>query len=166
MFFPRPEFPKFYGNLLEFKCFNNFKTHIDPRVNDERTLFCLLLRHCSDNIQDQVNHLAGNKAYHQQAKQKGSTNHLGLYLMLDTKKFPKFLSRLNHFCHCTKDWEEMFWSNVARIDWQETVLEPDASRYVKFGQSQSPDLFFSLSSEKGVDFQFVQISLSFFSKLQ
>ena len=58
MFLPRPEFPKFKGNPLEFKSFlNNFETHLEPRVHDERTLFCLLLQHCSEDIQGQINHL-------------------------------------------------------------------------------------------------------------
>ena len=71
MFLPRPEFSKFNGNPHEFKSFlNNFETHLEPRVRDERTLFCLLLQHCSDDIQNQINHLAGHGACYQQAKQK------------------------------------------------------------------------------------------------
>ena len=71
MFLPRPEFPKFKGNPLEFKSFlNNFETHLEPRVQDERTLFCLLLQHCSEDIQGQINHLAGQEACYQRAKQK------------------------------------------------------------------------------------------------
>ena len=62
MFLPRPEFPKFYGNSLEFKSFfNNFEMHIEPRVCDERMLFCLLLQHCSGSKQNQVNHLPAMK---------------------------------------------------------------------------------------------------------
>ena len=71
MFLPRPEFPKFKGDPLEFKSFlNNFETHLEPRVHDERTLFCLLLQHCSEDIQGQINHLAGQEACYQRAKQK------------------------------------------------------------------------------------------------
>ena len=71
MFLPRPEFPKFVENPLEFKsCLNNFETHLEQRVHDERTLFCMLLQHCSDNIQNHINHLAGHEACYQQAKQK------------------------------------------------------------------------------------------------
>ena len=71
VFLRRPEFPKFNGNPLEFKPFlNNFETHLEPRVHDERTLFCLLLQHCSDDIQGQINHLAGHEACYQKAKQK------------------------------------------------------------------------------------------------
>ena len=34
MFLPRPEFPKFKGDPLEFKSFlNNFETHLEPRVH-------------------------------------------------------------------------------------------------------------------------------------
>ena len=52
MFLPRPEFLKFNGNPLEFKSFlNNFKTHLEPRVHDEQTLFCLLLQQCNEDIQ-------------------------------------------------------------------------------------------------------------------
>ena len=63
MFLPKPEFPKFKGNSLEFKSFlNNFETHLEPRVQDERTLFFLLLQHCNEDIQGQTNHLAGHEA--------------------------------------------------------------------------------------------------------
>ena len=38
LFLPRPEFPKFSGDPLEYKAFmNNFETHIEPRVRDEKT---------------------------------------------------------------------------------------------------------------------------------
>ena len=72
MFLPRPEFPKFKGNPFEFKSFlNNFETHLEPRVQDERTLFCLLLQHCNEDIQGQIkNHLTGREACYQQVKQK------------------------------------------------------------------------------------------------
>ena len=65
-----PEFPKFKGNLFEFKPFlNNFETHLEPRIDNKQTLFCLLLQHCSEDMQGQVNHLAGHEAFYQQAKQ-------------------------------------------------------------------------------------------------
>ena len=71
MFLPRPEFSKFNGKPLEFKSFlNNFEMHLELRVLDERTLFFLLLQHCSNNIQNQINHLAAHKGCYQQAKQK------------------------------------------------------------------------------------------------
>ena len=71
MLLPRPEFPKFEENPLEFKLFlNNFETHLEPRDHDEQTLFCLLLQHCSKDIEGQINHLASHEACYQQAKQK------------------------------------------------------------------------------------------------
>ena len=98
MFLPRPEFPKFKGNLLVFKSFlNNFKTHLEPRVQDERTLFCLLLQHCSEDIQGQINHLAGHEACYQQAKQKlikqyGSPWIISYACYQKLKKFPAIKS--------------------------------------------------------------------------
>ena len=48
LFLPRPEFSKFAGDPLEFQLFiSNFETHIEPRVQCERTLFCLLISHFS-----------------------------------------------------------------------------------------------------------------------
>ena len=71
MFLPGPEFLKFEGDPLKIELFfNNFETHLEPRVNDEQTLFCLLLQHCSDDIQGQINYLAGHEACYQEAKQK------------------------------------------------------------------------------------------------
>ena len=58
------------GILLNLSFFNNFETHIEPRIHDQQTLFFLLLQHCSNNAQDQISHLAGNQACYQQAKQK------------------------------------------------------------------------------------------------
>ena len=59
LFLPRPEFPKFSGDPLEYKAFmNNFETHIEPRVRDEKTLICLLLQHCSKNVKDRIEHFA------------------------------------------------------------------------------------------------------------
>ena len=59
LFLPRPEFPKFSGDPLEYKAFmNNFETHIEPRVRDEKTLICLLLQHCSKDVKDRIEHFA------------------------------------------------------------------------------------------------------------
>ena len=62
LFLPRPEFPKFSGDPLEYKAFmNNFETHIEPRVRDEKTLICLLLQHCSKDVKDRIEHFAANE---------------------------------------------------------------------------------------------------------
>ena len=40
---PRPEFPKFDGNPLNFRTFvNNFEKHIEARVNDHTLRLCYL----------------------------------------------------------------------------------------------------------------------------
>ena len=59
LFLPRPEFPKFTGDPLEFKSFiNNFETHVEPRVSDEKTLLCLLLQHCTKPVKDKIEHFS------------------------------------------------------------------------------------------------------------
>ena len=59
LFIPRPELPKFSKDPLDFKGFiNNFETHIEPRVQNEKTLFCLLLQHCSKVVKDCIEHFA------------------------------------------------------------------------------------------------------------
>ena len=108
MFLPRPEFPKFKGDPLEFKSFlNNFETHLEPRVHDERTLFCLLLQHCSEDIQGQINHLAGQEACYQRAKQKLVQEYGSPWIISDAcyqklKEFPAVKSgasrQLKTFC--------------------------------------------------------------------
>ena len=108
MFLPRPEFPKFKGDPLEFKSFlNNFETHLEPRVHDERTLFCLLLQHCSEDIQGQINHLAGQEACYQRAKQKLVREYGSPWIISDAcyqklKEFPAIKSgasrQLKTFC--------------------------------------------------------------------
>ena len=60
MFLPRPEFPKYSGDPLEFKAFmNNFETHIEPRIYDQKALFCLLVQHCVDAVKKRIQHFAG-----------------------------------------------------------------------------------------------------------
>ena len=55
MFLPRPEFPKYSGDPLEFKAFmNNFETHIEPRICDQKALFCLLVQHCVDAVKKRI----------------------------------------------------------------------------------------------------------------
>ena len=57
MFLPRPEFPKYSGDPLEFKAFiNNFETHIEPRVLNQKALFCLLLQHCVNFEKKRIQH--------------------------------------------------------------------------------------------------------------
>ena len=107
MFLPRPEFPKFKGNSLKFKSFNNFETHLEPRVQDERTLFCLLLQYCNKDIQGQINHLASHEACYQQGKQKLVKEYGSPWIISDAcfKKLKKFSSiksgasrQLKSFC--------------------------------------------------------------------
>ena len=44
MFLPRPEFSKYSGNSFEFKAFiNNFESHIEPRVQDQKCFSIFLL---------------------------------------------------------------------------------------------------------------------------
>ena len=72
LFLPRPEFAKFSGDPLEFKIFlDNFETHVESRVTDQNTLFCLLVQHCTDPIKDKIKHFSekGELCY-QSAKQR------------------------------------------------------------------------------------------------
>ena len=59
---PRPEFKRFNGNPLTF--ISNFEAHVEPRLNDQRMLFCLL-QHCKSNIKDKIEHFSerGSMAY-------------------------------------------------------------------------------------------------------
>ena len=60
MFLPRPEFPKFSGDPLEYQAFmQNFETHVEPRVSDQRALFTLLTQHCTDPVRKRIQHLYG-----------------------------------------------------------------------------------------------------------
>ena len=56
LFLPRLEFSKFSGDPLEFKNFlSNFETtHVESRVTDQNTLFCLLVQHCTEPIKDKI----------------------------------------------------------------------------------------------------------------
>ena len=59
LFLPQPEFAKFSGDPLEFKNFlGNFEAHVESRVTDQNTLFCLLVQHCSDPIKDKIKHFS------------------------------------------------------------------------------------------------------------
>ena len=43
MFLPRPEFPKFSRDPLQYRTFiTNFETHVESRIKDPKMLFCLL----------------------------------------------------------------------------------------------------------------------------
>ena len=72
LFLPRPEFAKFSDDPLEFKNFlGNFETHVESRVTDQNTSFCLLVQHCTDPIKDKIKHFSekGELCY-QSAKQR------------------------------------------------------------------------------------------------
>ena len=52
---PRPEFKRFNRNSLAYRAFvSNFETHVEPQLNDQRMLFCLLLQHCKSNVRDKI----------------------------------------------------------------------------------------------------------------
>ena len=71
MFLPRPEFPKYSGDPLEYSSFiNNFETHVEPRVKDQNMLFCLLTQHCVNSVRERIQHLEGKEQCYQLAKQK------------------------------------------------------------------------------------------------
>ena len=99
LFLPRPEFPKFSGNPLEYKAFmNNFETHIEPRVRDEKTLICLLLQHCSKDVKDRIEHFATSEVQpYTVAKQRLNKEYGSPWVISDAceqrlKKFPSVRS--------------------------------------------------------------------------
>ena len=106
MFLPRLEFSKFKGNPLEFNLFlNNFEIHLEPRVQDEQTLFCLLLQDCNEDIQGQINHLVGHEACYQQAKQKFVKEYGLPWVIFDAcyqklKEFPASKSGISRQLKC------------------------------------------------------------------
>ena len=66
LFLPRPEFKRFNGNSLAYRAFiSNFETHVQPLLNDQRMLFCLLLQHCESNVEDKIEYFSerGSMAY-------------------------------------------------------------------------------------------------------
>ena len=98
-FLPRPEFPKFSGDPLEYKAFmNNFETHIEPRVRDEKTLICLLLQHCSKDVKDRIEHFATSEVQpYTVAKQRLHKEYGSPWVISDAceqrlKKFPSVRS--------------------------------------------------------------------------
>ena len=95
LFLPRPEFPKFSGDPLEYKPFiQNFETHIEPRVRDEKALFCLLLQHCTKTAKDHIEHFATNEFQpYTKAKQRLTKEYGSPWVISDVceqrlKKFP------------------------------------------------------------------------------
>ena len=99
LFLPRPEFPKFSGDPLEYKAFmNNFETHIEPRVRDEKTLICLLLQHCSKDVKDRIEHFATSEVQpYTVAKQRLNKEYGSPWVTSDAceqrlKKFPSVRS--------------------------------------------------------------------------
>ena len=99
LFLPRPEFPKFSGDPLEYKAFmNNFETHIEPRVRDEKTLICLLLQHCSKDVKDRIEHFATSEVQpYTVAKQRLNKEYGSPWVISDAceqrlKKFPSVRS--------------------------------------------------------------------------
>ena len=99
LFLPRPEFPKFSGDPLEYKAFmNNFETHIEPRVRDEKTLICLLLQHCSNDVKDRIEHFATSEVQpYTVAKQRLNKEYDSPWVISDAceqrlKKFPSVRS--------------------------------------------------------------------------
>ena len=99
LFLPRPEFPKFSGDPLEYKAFmNNFETHIEPRVRDEKTLICLLLQHCSKDVKDRIEHFATSEVQpYTEAKQRLNKEYGSPWVISDAceqrlKKFPSVRS--------------------------------------------------------------------------
>ena len=55
LFLPRLEFEKFNGNPLEFKSLiTNFETHVEPRVQNKKMLFCLLSQHCAGKVRFKI----------------------------------------------------------------------------------------------------------------
>ena len=63
---PRPESKRFNGSPLAYRAFiSNFETHVEPQLNDQRMLFCLLLQHYESNVRDKIEYFSerGSMAY-------------------------------------------------------------------------------------------------------
>ena len=59
IFLPRPEFPKFNGDPLNFTTFKNeFVKYIVPKVSDHKMLLCYLLQHCETKVRDKIQHFS------------------------------------------------------------------------------------------------------------
>ena len=95
LFLPSPECSKFTGDPLEFELFmSNFETHVEPRVRDEKTLFCLLLQNCTKEVKNRIEHFAtSEKQTYTRAKQKLTNDYGSPWIIADVceqqlKKFP------------------------------------------------------------------------------
>ena len=77
---------------------NNFETHIEPRVRDEKTLICLLLQHCSKDVNDRIEHFATSEVQpYTVAKQRLNKEYDSPWVISDAceqrlKKFPSVRS--------------------------------------------------------------------------
>ena len=50
-FMPRPEFPKFDGNPLNYTLFiNGFERHVESKISDNKLLLCYLIQHCENTV--------------------------------------------------------------------------------------------------------------------
>ena len=99
LFLPRPEFTKFSGDPLEFKTFmSNFETHVEPRVRDEKALFCLLLQHCTGEVKNRIEYLSTSETQpYTLAKQRLTKDYGSPWVIADVceqqlKKFPSIKS--------------------------------------------------------------------------
>ena len=57
---------KMFNGPLEFNSFLiNFEAHLEPRVHDQKMLFCLLLQHCETSVKKRIEYFSekGNSTY-------------------------------------------------------------------------------------------------------
>ena len=99
LFLPRLELSKFSGDPLEFKLFiNNFETHVESRLQDQRALLCLLVQHCTDPVKEKIQHFSetGQNCY-RLAKDHLFKEYGSPWIVSDVceqrlKKFPSIIS--------------------------------------------------------------------------
>ena len=76
----------------------NFETHVEPRVSDQRALFTLLTQHCTDPVRKRIQHLSGKGDYcYQLAKERLFKEYGSPWVVSDVceqrlKKFPSIKS--------------------------------------------------------------------------
>ena len=96
MFLPRPEFPKFSGDPLQYRTFiTNFETHVESRIKDPKMLFCLLTQHCVDAVRERIQHLEGKgEQCYNLAKQRLTKEYGSPWIVSDVceQKLKKFSS--------------------------------------------------------------------------
>ena len=96
MFLPRPEFPKFSGDPLQYRTFiTNFETHVESRIKDPKMLFCLLTQHCVDAVRKRIQHLEGKgEQCYNLAKQRLKKEYGSSWIVSDVceQKLKKFSS--------------------------------------------------------------------------